>query len=121
MARLRSDLEDSQASLLSSQGEKTNLTKQMAVFESKLATLKDEIADEKYRSSMLKSQFETALEEEKVKRKVAEDRVEIFKVQLQELKSAKEIKQPEAERSPKGQSSAEHEINQIVESLRKEV
>ena len=58
LERLRAELEDSHNNLVNSQDEKSLLSKQMTVFESKISSLEDEICEERRKFSALKSQLD---------------------------------------------------------------
>ena len=83
MERLRAELEDSHAHLVNSQDEKSLLAKQAAVFESKAATMEDAMAEEKRKGAVAKAQADLRLEEERIRRAAAEERLEEVKAQLE--------------------------------------
>ena len=58
LERLRAELADSHNNLVNSQDEKSLLSKQMTVFESKISSLEDEICEERRKFSSLKSQLD---------------------------------------------------------------
>ena len=88
MERLRAELEDSHAHLVNSQDEKSLLAKQAAVFESKAATMEDALAEEKRKGAVAKAQADLRLEEERIRRAAAEERLEEVKAQLEKVGAA---------------------------------